>query len=180
MGDCSGKQSLTSSWWAVEQDSLWLGDTETLKDLWMLDWQLNDFLHLLDLLLKSSNLKTANGCLRTNYFEEGLFELRCRLNHACQGANNTSACTVSEYNELMAGKRVKEQKTGKLMLFRPMIPRHERECVILATMDIKKGQELTVNYVRGDKLTTAMRQEQLWEKYRFKCQCEACEKGKVV
>eukprot|EP00392_Amoebophrya_sp_AT5.2_P006457 g6469.t1 len=119
------------------------------------------------LLLKSSNLKTANGCLRTNAFDEGLFELRCRMNHACRGANNTFACTVSEYNDLMAGKKVRERKTGKRILFRPMIPRHEKECVILATKDIKKGQELTVNYVQGEEpKTTAMRQEQLWEKYR--------------
>ena len=50
MGHSSRQQCLSSSWWPIEQHTLGLGDTKSFKNLWMLNWQLNNFFDLLDLL----------------------------------------------------------------------------------------------------------------------------------
>lgn len=55
MGNGSCKKSLSSAWRAIEQDSLWLRDTQAVEDLRMLDGQFNDFLDFLDLLLETTN-----------------------------------------------------------------------------------------------------------------------------
>lgn len=113
-------------------------------------------------LLKASNLKTPFGCARTNGFEDGLFEVRCRMNHRCGSACNTDAWTVDEWNGMHASADP------------PLIARHPEEIVVVASRDIQKGEELTNDYFGGDRASKELRQEQLWEKYRFKCECENC------
>ena len=55
MGNSPCEKCLSCSRWSVEQDTLGLCNTQRVEDLWMLDWQLNDFFHFLDLLVQSSD-----------------------------------------------------------------------------------------------------------------------------
>ena len=55
MCDSSGKQGLTSTWRSVQQYTLWLGDTQRLEDLRVLDWELDNFLDFLDLLSETTD-----------------------------------------------------------------------------------------------------------------------------
>ena len=115
-------------------------------------------------LLKKENLKTVSGVARSNIFREGLFETRCRMNHACNP--NTVTCSVSEYNQL-AGKR--------------LVANHPNECITIAKENIKIGEELTSSYLfMGAGKSVEIRKEELREKYKFECQCEACIKGEIV
>ena len=110
------------------------------------------------ILLKKENLKTVSGVFRSNSFQEGLFETRCRINHACEP--NTKSCTIPEYNQLL-GKR--------------LIPVHPKECITIAQEDIKAGEELTSSYLFvGAGQSVDIRREELREKYRFECQCKTC------
>ena len=110
------------------------------------------------ILLKKQNLKTVSGIFRSNSFQEGLFETRCRMNHSC--LPNTLTCTLNEYNEIF-GKE--------------LIADTPNECITVAKRDIKAGDQLTLSYlflsagkdVKG-------RREELREKYRFNCCCDAC------
>ena len=54
--DSLGQKSLTGSWLTVEDDSLWWFDTDVLIKLWMSKWQLNCFLDLSDLGLKTTDI----------------------------------------------------------------------------------------------------------------------------
>ena len=109
-------------------------------------------------LLKRENLKTVSGVFRSNSFQEGLFETRCRINHAC--IPNTNSCTIPEYNELH-DKR--------------LIPEHPKECITIAATDIKAGEELTSSYLFvGAGKGVNVRREELREKYRFECHCKTC------
>ena len=110
------------------------------------------------MLLKRENLKTVSGVVRSNIYQEGLFEKRCRINHSCMG--NTKTCTISEYNKLL----------GK-----SLIATHPNECITIAREDIKAGKELTCSYLcKGAGKGLEIRREELNEKYKFVCRCETC------
>ena len=110
------------------------------------------------MLLKKQNLKTVSGVFRSNSFQEGLFENRCRMNHSC--LPNTVSCTVSEYNKLF-GKN--------------LVPEHPNECATVAQENIKAGDELTFSYLFvGAGKGVKDRREELREKYKFECQCKTC------
>ena len=110
------------------------------------------------LLLKKENLKTVSGIVRSNIYQEGLFENRCRINHSCNG--NTKTCTISEYNKLL-GKN--------------LIASHSNECITIAREDIKAGIELTCSYLcKGAGKKLEVRREELHEKYKFLCKCDTC------
>ena len=110
------------------------------------------------ILLKKQNLKTVSGIFRSNSFQEGLFENRCRLNHNC--LPNTMTCTLSEYNE-MFGKELIAEKPN--------------ECITVAQQDIKAGDQLTLSYLFvGAGKDVKTRKEELREKYRFECLCKSC------
>jgi len=108
------------------------------------------------ILLKKENLKTVSGIFRSNAFNEGLFENRCRMNHACNA--NTETVKVSEYNRVFG---------------RSLIPNDPNEFVTIANRNIESGEELTCRYVSKDKSLKA-RREELKEKYKFECKCEVC------
>ena len=55
MGHSSGQQCLSCSWRSVQENTLGLGDTQRLKDLRMLDRELDNLLHLLNLLRQSTD-----------------------------------------------------------------------------------------------------------------------------
>lgn len=55
MGYSSGQQSLSCSRWAIEQDTFGLCDSQRLKELWVLDWQLNDLFDFLDLAVQTTD-----------------------------------------------------------------------------------------------------------------------------
>ena len=112
------------------------------------------------LLLKKENIKTVSGIVRSNIYQEGLFENRCRLNHSCNG--NTKTCTISEYNKLLG---------------RNLIATHSNECITFAKEDIKAGEELTCSYLcKGAGKRLQIRREELYEKYKFFCKCDTCVK----
>ena len=110
------------------------------------------------LLLRRENLKTVSGVVRSNIYQEGLFEKRCRINHSCKG--NTKTCTISEYNKLL----------GK-----SLVANHPNECITIAKEDIIAGKELTCSYLcKGAGQALEVRREELNEKYKFVCRCETC------
>ena len=110
------------------------------------------------LLLKRENLKTVSGVFRSNSYQEGLFEIRCRINHAC--IPNTKTWSIPDYNQLF----------GKTL-----ISEHPNECITIAQEDIKAGEELTTSYLYvGAGKSVQARREELREKYRFECNCNAC------
>ena len=116
------------------------------------------------ILLKKENLKTISGVFRSNSFQEGLFEKRCRMNHSCN--SNTKTFSISQYNQLL----------GK-----DLIANHPNECITIAKRDINAGDELTGCYVNSPKTKSVdIRREELREKYRFECQCELCIKEDAV
>ena len=109
-------------------------------------------------LLKKENVKTVSGVFRSNAFPEGLFENRCRMNHACKA--NTETLSVLEYNQRLGGS---------------LIAKQPNECITIAKENIKVGDELTGCYISiGSGKSVDMRREELREKYRFDCQCELC------
>merc|ERR1719376_1942173 len=55
MGDCPGEQSLTGTWWPVQEHTLGLSDTQSFEQFRVLHWKLDHFLDLLDLLIKTSD-----------------------------------------------------------------------------------------------------------------------------
>ena len=55
MSDCPGEERLAGTRRAVEQDALGLGDAERLEKLWVLNWELNHLLDLLDLLVETAD-----------------------------------------------------------------------------------------------------------------------------
>lgn len=55
VGDSASKQGLAGAWWAVKEDALWLGDSEAVEDLGVLDRKLDDLLDFLDLLLQTTH-----------------------------------------------------------------------------------------------------------------------------
>ena len=110
------------------------------------------------ILLKIENLKTVSGVFRSNSFQEGLFEKRCRLNHSCNA--NTKTCSVQEYNQFLG---------------ETLIPSHPNEVITIAKRDIDVEEELTGCYVSYPKRKPVnIRREELSVKYNFKCQCETC------
>ena len=110
------------------------------------------------ILLKKQNLKTVSGIFRSNSFQEGLFETRCRMNHSC--LPNTLTCTLDEYNDIY-GKQLKAENPN--------------ECITVAQGDIKAGDQLTLSYLFvGAGKDVKTRREELREKYRFECLCAAC------
>ena len=110
------------------------------------------------ILLKKDNLKTISGIFRSNSFQEGLFEKRCRMNHSCNA--NTKTCSVQEYNQLH-GKN--------------LTPVHPNEVITFAKRDINIEEELTGCYVSYPKRKPVnVRREELSVKYNFICQCEIC------
>ena len=111
-----------------------------------------------NVLLKKENVKTVSGVFRSNAFPEGLFENRCRMNHACRA--NTETLSVLVYNQRLGGSLVAKQPN---------------ECITIAKENIKAGDELTGCYISiGSGKSVDMRREELREKYRFDCQCESC------
>ena len=103
-------------------------------------------------LIKRENLKTPGGVSRTNGFQRGehgrLYEKMSRFNHSCKP--NTTELEVND--------------VGKVFL--------------VAARDIKKGEELTVQY--GATGSTSDRKAFLEMKYNFDCQCEACQANETV
>ena len=115
-------------------------------------------------LLKKENMKTVSGVFRSNSYTEGLFEKRCRLNHACKA--NTKTCSVPEYNQLL-GKSLTANQPN--------------ECITMAKEDIKAGEEVTACYIfTGGGKTSNIRREELREKYRFECRCDSCCNEEIV
>jgi hypothetical protein len=70
MGDGSRQKGFTSSWGTIHEHTLGLGNTEGLEDFGMFDGEFDDFLHLLDLLVKSSN-HVVGGVWNFFYLHEG-------------------------------------------------------------------------------------------------------------
>ena len=108
------------------------------------------------LILGRENLKTPAGILRSNSFEDGgLFQVRCRINHSCR-PNPLALLTA---DACIPG----------------LVARHPEEIVVIATRDIREGEELTNSYFNfspGD--STAFRREVLSKNYGFECQCHVC------
>lgn len=96
--------------------------------------------------LKAQNLKTPGGVFRSNAFDEGLFEYRCRMNHSC------SPNVVADEIVVRGRKRMQ----------------------IVAVRDIAVGDEVTCCYIEREGLNTAQRRELLQGKYNFLCQCQRC------
>ena len=53
--DSTCEEGLTRTRWAVQKDTLRLGDTERLEKLWVLDGELDDLLDLLNLFVETAN-----------------------------------------------------------------------------------------------------------------------------
>jgi hypothetical protein len=49
------QQRLSCTWRAVEQDTLWRLDTDPHEKLWVLEWQLDDFSQLTDLVVQTTD-----------------------------------------------------------------------------------------------------------------------------
>ena len=108
------------------------------------------------LMVGRENLKTPAGILRSNSFEDGgLFQVRCRINHSCRP--NTLALLTAD--ACIPG----------------LVARHPEEIAVIATCDIREGEELTNSYFNfspGD--STAKRREILSKNYGFECRCQVC------
>jgi SET domain-containing protein len=50
----------------------------------------------------------------------------------------------------------------------------EARISIVALRDIKKGEEITINYLDCDKLNVTERRKLLKQKYLFECMCDYC------
>lgn len=119
-----------------------------------------------DLLLKRENLKTPAGVLRTNGFENGLFERRSRLNHSC--IPNTQWASVSDWLNILNLDNTKD-----FAILDSEDP--DNEVVVVSCQIIKRGEEVICSYINGVVgMTTAERREKLYKKWRFNCECEAC------
>ncbi|KAG0033996.1 hypothetical protein BGZ81_006508 [Podila clonocystis] len=52
---------------------------------------------------------------------------------------------------------------------------HDNKLSIVATRDVKVGDELHVGFIKNGTLTTEERRQALFQNYRFKCMCSMCE-----
>ena len=93
--------------------------------------------------------KSIAGIGKTNGIpvndKQGLFLLACRMNHACNGAQNA---------------RYKWREDLGRMMVRAIRP-------------IQTGEEVLVNYI-GCYMPRQERQDVLWNEFRFKCICNEC------
>ena len=88
---------------------------------------------------------TKTNGLPANDGKQGLFCLACRLNHACNGAQNARYIWRNDLGKMMAR----------------------------AIRPIKRGEEILVNYI-DPYLCREERQKRLWDGFRFKCACDEC------
>ncbi|CAO3564612.1 unnamed protein product [Mortierella alpina] len=52
---------------------------------------------------------------------------------------------------------------------------HSHKASVVATRDVKAGEELFVGYINSDALSTDQRRLELFTKYRYQCMCPRCE-----
>ncbi|KAF9986981.1 hypothetical protein BGZ65_005488 [Modicella reniformis] len=59
---------------------------------------------------------------------------------------------------------------------------HNNNMSIVATKDIKTGEELHISFIdqKNGTLSTEQRRQELFQRYRFKCMCPVCEASDVV
>lgn len=101
--------------------------------------------------IKRENLKTPGGVFRTNSHGEcgmALFEKRARMNHSCRSNTVDRRLPV------------------------------EDKIIVLASRDIKKGEEITSCYSCPG--ATEERRAFLRHKYNFECDCPACEANETI
>ena len=105
--------------------------------------------------MKAQNLKTLGGIIRTNMFEEGLYAVITRFNHACSEARNLR----------------KKEVVG----IDPQVPT-QTHSVLSATTCIEQGQELFIDYMIEESaaLGVTERRRNLQLKYGFTCECAKC------
>mmetsp|Transcript_9063 Transcript_9063/g.16087 ORF Transcript_9063/g.16087 Transcript_9063/m.16087 type:complete len:295 (-) Transcript_9063:173-1057(-) len=119
--------------------------------------------------LRRENLKTPYGVVRSNAFDEGLFEKRCRINHAC--VPNTACFTVTDDKPPKDGGEPTPHNGPPVVL-------------IKATRLIKAGEEITCDYDGPENgkttMSTPVRRTRLLQKQGFVCSCESCENNEVI
>jgi len=106
--------------------------------------------------IRANNLKTLGGIMRTNMFEEGLYEVLSRFNHACSEARNL--------------------KKNEVVGIDPQAPK-QTHSLLFATKSIDAGQELFVDYTpeESQSLGVAARRKNLQLKFGFTCECAKCQ-----
>ncbi len=52
---------------------------------------------------------------------------------------------------------------------------HSHRVSVVATRDVKAGDELLVSYINGEARSTEQRRLELFTKYRYQCTCPLCE-----
>merc|ERR1719162_2325309 len=99
--DSTCKQCLAGSWWAVEENTLWLSNSQSFEDLWVLDWKLDDFFDLLDLFVDASNhlVGTIRSLLDAHELDEWVNLARQNLvQHIAVAAESNASIGLAVFN----------------------------------------------------------------------------------